>query len=158
MNFDFLVWDFEIFFNIISILTCNRYDSHFNAVTHIYNVFPGIINTYHPGQIFGSKKKNLDWLLLASVSTQFEFFQILPCFLRSSVWSCLFDKRFCRISAICSHFLKNLYLFGASWFDNVMACTLSSKMREIEHPLFFYHTPFPLNSENCPPPSPTAHF
>ena len=39
-----------MFFNIISILTCNKYDLCFNAVAHIYTVFPGIINTYHPGQ------------------------------------------------------------------------------------------------------------
>ena len=40
----------QMFFNTISILTCNRYDSYLNAVTHIYNVFPGKMNTYHPGQ------------------------------------------------------------------------------------------------------------
>ena len=27
-----------------------NYDSFFNAVAHIYNVFPGITNTYLPGQ------------------------------------------------------------------------------------------------------------
>ena len=38
-----------------------------------------------------------------------------------------------------------------------MACTLSSKMREREYPFFFYRTPFPLKSENCPtPPSSTS--
>ena len=46
-----------MFFNIISIFTCNRYDSRFNAVTHIYSVFPGIINTYHPGQNISKKVK-----------------------------------------------------------------------------------------------------
>ena len=139
-----------MFFNIISILTYNRYNSCINAITHIYNVFPGIINTYHPGQIFGSKKKNLDWLLLASVSTQFEFFQILPCFLRSSVWSHLFDKHFCRISAIVQSFSEK-FIFVWESADLVMSWHApSSKMREAEHPLFFFPAPFHLNSENCP--------
>ena len=50
-----------MFLNIISILTCNRYDFCFNAVAHIYNVFLGIINTYHPVQNIWKKVKK-SWL------------------------------------------------------------------------------------------------
>ena len=62
-----------------------------------------------------------------------------------------------------SRVFSNTFLFskiciclGVSWFDNVMTCTLSSKMDEREHSLFFYHAPSPLKSENCQPPHP--HF
>ena len=40
-------------------LTCNRYGSCFNAVTHIYNVFPGIIKTDDSGQNIPKEVKNL---------------------------------------------------------------------------------------------------
>ena len=115
MNLDFLVWDFQMLFNMISILPCNRYDSCFNAVTHIYNVT-----------------------------------HLRSCFLRRSVWSHLFDKRFCRISAVMQSFAEKIYIcLGFSWFGNVMACTVFQNEGQRTAPLF-YQTPFPLNSENCP--------
>ena len=45
----FLMWDFQMFFNMISFPTWDRYDSCFNGPTHIYNLFQGIINIYSPG-------------------------------------------------------------------------------------------------------------
>ena len=51
-----------------------------------------------------------------------------------------------------SRVFSNTFLFskiyicvGVSWFGNVMTCTLSSKMDEREHSLFFYHASPPLN-------------
>ena len=123
MNLEFLVWDFWIFFNITSFLRYNRYDCCFKAGTHSYKFFPGIINIYNPTSTVCNfwllLPKNYfqegDWAL-ASISTQFEIFLTLSCFLRSQVWSCWdrsFDKSFCRILLSCCSVLKICYLFGS---------------------------------------------
>ena len=123
MNLQFLVWNFYIFLNIISSLTCNRYDYCFKAGTRSYKVFSRIINIYYPRSVMCSfilllTKKYFqkgNWAL-ASVSTQFEIFLILSCFLRSQVWSRWdrsFDKSFSRILQSCCHVLKICYLFGS---------------------------------------------
>ena len=67
-------------FNIISILTWNRYGSCFNAVTHIYHVFPGIINTYHPGQNILRK-----WVGGAGVEGLSQYMEGLKCCRRMPV-------------------------------------------------------------------------
>ena len=74
-----------------------------------------------------------DWVL-ASVSTQFEIFLILSCFLRSQVWrrwDRSFDKCFCRILESCYRVLKICYLFGSQliWQCHDI-CIQSSKMAE----------------------------
>ena len=78
----------------------------------------------------------VDWPL-ASVSTQFEFFQILSCFIRSAVCSHLFDKRFCRISAIMRSFFEK-FIFVWESADLVMSwqAPCLPKMKEITPPLF----------------------
>ena len=147
-----------MFFNIISILTCNRYDSCFNAVTHIYNVFPGIIK-HLPSWTKYLEVKNIDWPL-ASVSTQFEFFQILSCFLRSSVWSHLFDKRFCRISAIMQSFSEK-FIFVWESADLVMSwhAPYLPKWGRKNTPSFFTRFSSPLNLKTVHPlPSPLPLF
>ena len=69
---------------------------------------------------------------LASLLIQSEIFLILSYFLRSSVWGRLrdksFDKHFCIILQSFCHCLKIYYLFEASWFRNILACTPSFKM------------------------------
>ena len=69
-----------------------------------------------------------------SISTQFDIFLILLCFLRSQVWSrwdrsC--DKCFCRILESCCCVLKICYLFGSQliWQCHDI-CIPSSKMGE----------------------------
>ena len=143
-------------FNMISILTCNRYDSCFNAVTHIYNVFPGIIK-HLPSWTKYLEVKNIDWPL-ASVSTQFEFFQILSCFLRSSVWSHLFDKHFCRILQLCSHFLKKfIFVWESGDLEMSWHAPCLRKWGRENTPSFFTRPSSPLILKNVHPhpPSPT---
>ena len=65
----------------------------------------------------------------------------------------MFDKFLWRISA-CSHFWKIHICLGVSWFGNVKACTLSSKMRE-RTPHLFLPGPLPplnLKTVQTPPP------
>ena len=88
------------------------------------------------------------WLATCIVSTQFEFFQMLSCLLRFWVWNHLFDKRFCRISAIMQPLPEFFFCLGVFWFGNVMACTLSSKMGEKMLPLFCQNSS-QLMSANC---------
>ena len=139
-----------MFFNIISILTCNRYDSCFNAVTHIYNVFPGIIKHLPSWTKYLEVKKY--WLAtsicLHSIwvfSNTFLFPKIL------SLKSFFF---FCRISVIIQSFAeKNYICLRVSWSGNVMACTIVRIEGDRTPPLIFLQppSPFPLNSENCLP-------
>ena len=136
-----------MFLNKVPFLTCSRYNSCFNGGTHIYNVFPGIINICNAGEnIWNYVKKSTKiglilvnfkicfcvklkyyyqkfilerWLATSIVSTQFEFFQMLSCLLRFWVWNHLFDKRFCRISAIMQSLPEFFFVWQSS--DLVMS-------------------------------------
>ena len=81
-------------FNIISILTWNRYDSCFNTVTHIYHVFPGIINTQHPGQNIlrkwgGDLSQYMEGMKCCRRMPMKEFIHYMPAI---SLQSCKFTK------------------------------------------------------------------
>ena len=105
------------------------FDYCFKADTHSHKFFPGIINIYNPTSTmcnFDCYYLNYfqkgDWEL-ASVSTQFEIFLILSCFLRSQAWSLLdksFVKSFSKFYSHAAMLWRFVICLGASWFGNVM--------------------------------------